>query len=94
MGRLLLDRGDEAGLAHLERAMDVEPECVLSTCELALDFLLQRGREHEAERFRARSEQETLPVQFQLFVLEPRAGELEKRLRSYEDSLVYDREPA
>jgi Zn-dependent protease with chaperone function len=190
VGRLLLDRGDEAGLACLERAMSGDADCVVSACELAIEFLLQRGREQEAARFRTRGEQQLalvdaageerssvsvdddfvphdlspelvthirtvaeregdvgklyvvrrrtqhldreypfyviavvpkshwrtiwressnddkpsladrvadeldLPVQFQLFVLGPRAGEIERRFGSYERSLVYDRAAA
>ena len=34
LGRFLLDQGGEAGIAHVERAMEREPDSVLSGCEL------------------------------------------------------------
>src|SRR5919106_1547731 len=57
VGRLLLAQGKDEGLRHLERAM-VDPEAVLPACELAVEFLEQRGREEEAEPFRERAKRQ------------------------------------
>jgi hypothetical protein len=53
----LLAQGKDEGLRHLERAM-VDPEAVLPACELAVEFLEQRGREEEAEPFRERAKRQ------------------------------------
>jgi len=54
LGQMLLERGDEAGVAHLERAMAAEPECVPAGCEMVYAFLRERGRADEAEAYRRR----------------------------------------
>ena len=58
VGAILLDRGDDSGLGHLDRAMDADHEAVVPACELAIGYLESRGREGEAQRFRARGEQQ------------------------------------
>jgi Zn-dependent protease with chaperone function len=58
LGRISLDRDDDGGLAHLERAMASDPEAVLPACEIAFFYLKDKGREQEAERFRARAEEQ------------------------------------
>lgn len=52
VGRILLARGDDDGLRHLDAAIDAEPEAVLPACELAISYLERRGRRDEAERYR------------------------------------------
>jgi Zn-dependent protease with chaperone function len=59
VGRLLLERGDDAGLEQLERAMEIDAEAVLPACELAHAYLQERGREAEADRYRARAERQS-----------------------------------
>lgn len=54
LGQILLERGDEAGIPHLERAMEAEPEGVPAACAAIYSFLRERGREDEAERYRRR----------------------------------------
>jgi len=54
LGQMLLERGDETGVAHLERAMESEPEAVPMACELIYTFLRERGRAEEAEAYRQR----------------------------------------
>lgn len=56
IGQILLERGDEAGLEHLERAMEGDQEAVLPACELAIQFLESQGRQAEAEKYRRRAE--------------------------------------
>ena len=56
IGQILVDRGDDAGLAHLDRAMDADQEAVVPACELAIAYLEARGRSDEANRYRARGE--------------------------------------
>jgi Zn-dependent protease with chaperone function len=55
VGRILLERGDEDGLRHLERAMEADAEATLPACDLAYSFLVERGRHAEADRYRARA---------------------------------------
>jgi Zn-dependent protease with chaperone function len=57
LGGLLLDREDERGLDHLERAVSADPGAVLPACERAFVFLTEQGRDEEAERYRARAEE-------------------------------------
>lgn len=56
VGRILLARGDESGLSHLERAMDEDADATLTACELVHTFLEQRGHHADADRYRARAE--------------------------------------
>jgi Zn-dependent protease with chaperone function len=56
VGRLLLARGDDGGLQHLERAMKNDPDAVLAGCEVAIGYLREQGRKDEAEKYRARGE--------------------------------------
>jgi Zn-dependent protease with chaperone function len=55
LGRILLGRGDETGLVHLEKAMADDPDAILPATELAYDFLRSHGRTDEAERYRERA---------------------------------------
>jgi Zn-dependent protease with chaperone function len=55
LGRILLERGDGTGLAHLERAMHRDPGCVPLGCDLAAVFHEGAGRPDEAAGFRARA---------------------------------------
>jgi Zn-dependent protease with chaperone function len=57
VGQILLDRGDEQGLAYLERAMEIDADAIFPACEVAYGFLHERGREEEAFRYRERAEQ-------------------------------------
>lgn len=54
LGRLLLGRGDDAGIAHLVQAMDADEEAVAAGCRLVYRYLAERGREAEAEPYRQR----------------------------------------
>jgi Zn-dependent protease with chaperone function len=56
VGRILLDRGDEQGLEHLDRAMEIDADAIFPACEVAHGFLHERGREEEAARYRERAE--------------------------------------
>jgi hypothetical protein len=51
VGRILLELRDDAGLAELDRAMELDPDAVLPACELAIAYLSERGREAEATRY-------------------------------------------
>jgi tetratricopeptide (TPR) repeat protein len=59
VGRLLLERADEAGLGHLERAMALDPEAVLPACELAYRFLMGRGQPQQARPYYERAVRQT-----------------------------------
>ena len=54
VGRLMLKRGDEAGLEHFERAIALEHEATAPAAQLAESFLLQRQRTDEASQWRER----------------------------------------
>ena len=56
VGQILLSRGDDSGLHHLEQAIENDPEAVVPACKSAFFYLLERGREEEAERYRERAE--------------------------------------
>ncbi|MDQ2693832.1 MAG: M48 family metalloprotease, partial [Pseudomonadota bacterium] len=51
-GRCRLALSDDAGLACLDRAMELEDEAVLPACQLAWDYLHARDRGAEARRYR------------------------------------------
>lgn len=54
LGRLLLARGDETGLVHLDHAMELAPDAIVPCCELACDFLGRRGRPADSVPYRER----------------------------------------
>jgi Zn-dependent protease with chaperone function len=54
-GRILLGRGDEAGMELVERAMALDPELEGEGCALLARFHEQRNRLTEAQRFLARA---------------------------------------
>jgi Zn-dependent protease with chaperone function len=54
LGQMLLGRGDEAGVGHLESAMEDDPEFVPVVCQMIYAFMRERGREDEAEGYRKR----------------------------------------
>ena len=58
VGSILLSRGDDGGLAHLDKAMAADHEAVLPACEAAIEYLQARGRTDEADRYRQRGEQQ------------------------------------
>lgn len=51
VGRLLLSSGDEAGTAHMEKAMTLDPGYTLRASEWIADFLYRRGREEDAQPY-------------------------------------------
>lgn len=68
-GVLLLDKGDEAGIADLERVMQIDPEAILSACEAAWRYYLERNpdlAENYRNRWLERSDYENrVRVEFQ-----------------------------
>ena len=52
LGEALLEAGDEAGIRHIEFAMEKEVHLIPYGCELIYDFLTARKRADEAERYR------------------------------------------
>jgi Zn-dependent protease with chaperone function len=57
LGSLLLDRGDDRGLGHLDRAMEAEPNTVFVACERAYLYLKEHQRDEEAESYRRRAQE-------------------------------------
>lgn len=51
LGQLLLERGDDEGLQHLEAAMAADLGLVQPACNSAHAFLMRAGRSGEAEQF-------------------------------------------
>lgn len=62
VGRLLLERGEESGVAMIEAVMQALPRTIIPGCELIIRFLLAAGRESEArpyiDRYRERQRAE------------------------------------
>jgi hypothetical protein len=56
VGRILLERGDDDGLRRLDAAMEADPDAILPASEIAFEYLKERGRGDEAERYRVRAE--------------------------------------
>ncbi|HEU4643360.1 MAG TPA: M48 family metallopeptidase [Gemmatimonadaceae bacterium] len=56
LGRLLLARGDDAGIAHLERAMEVDPGAIMVASSMIAGYLEQTGRSREAIAYRTRAD--------------------------------------
>jgi Zn-dependent protease with chaperone function len=52
LGQLLLRQNDQAGVAHLERAMEREPEMVIPACQVLFLHFTGQGLTGEAERYR------------------------------------------
>ncbi|HEU4432451.1 MAG TPA: M48 family metalloprotease [Pyrinomonadaceae bacterium] len=52
LGEALLEQGDEAGIRHIEVAMEKEAHAIPAGCELIYNFLTSRKRGDEAERYR------------------------------------------
>jgi hypothetical protein len=81
LGRTLLEEGDEAGLRHLERAMQLDPGTTGPACAAAAAFLHARGRRAGTQAFRrrARAHQE---------IVERNAGERDERSLSRRDRFL------
>ncbi len=54
LGRLLLDRDDDAGIAHIEKAMELDESAVAPGCKLVYGYLVAHGREQEAAPYEKR----------------------------------------
>ncbi len=56
VGRILLSGGDEGGIAHLEKAMELDAAWTIDACDRIHGFLMSRGREKEALAYYDRGE--------------------------------------
>ena len=56
VGRMRLEDGAASGIALLERAMAQEPDSIVPSCQLALQFFESKGSSAEAKPFRERME--------------------------------------
>jgi Zn-dependent protease with chaperone function len=54
LGEGLLEQGDEAGIKHVERAMEKDMDTVIIGCEAIFQFLAGKSRMVEAEKYRTR----------------------------------------
>ncbi len=54
-GQARLAMGEESGLALLERTLELDDQAVGPACDVAIGFLLARGRREEAERWATRA---------------------------------------
>jgi Zn-dependent protease with chaperone function len=54
LGRLLLRRSDDEGIALIDAAMDADSDAILSGCDLIYGYLRPRERYSDAERYRDR----------------------------------------
>jgi len=57
LGQLLLNRGDRAGIAHIEQAIAQRIDWAGDGYNLIYGFLVKQGRTEEAEQFRQQAEQ-------------------------------------
>lgn len=93
LGDALLGQGDEAGVKHLEAAMEKDPHAIPDGCETIISFLLARNRDEEADKYRdcisgyydelawARRERETI-VKSDAFAAHGLEGEALEALRA------------
>jgi Zn-dependent protease with chaperone function len=56
LGQLLLRQNDRAGVAHLERAAEREPQMLIPVCQLLFTHFTAEGQAQEAERYRERAQ--------------------------------------
>ncbi len=63
LGRALLEEGDDAGMRHLERAMELDVDTVPAASASAARFLGRQGCADEAGAFRQRGEAHALAVE-------------------------------
>lgn len=56
LGSILLDEGDESGIAHIKEAMKAEPNAMLVGNERIFMFLQRQGREEEAKPYLEKAE--------------------------------------
>ncbi len=86
LGRILLMRGDDTGIAYVEHAMDIDPLAELPGCEMIREFLRHFGRAEEA-----------LPYENRLLACQERAELAESERRSIsikDDFLSHDIAPS
>lgn len=81
-GRILLDRGDPAGIDHIEKAISADIHLVFPGCNAASAYLRHSGRESEAAAYDQRYNQ--AQVTFQLAQKERQGITLGDRLLSHE----------
>ena len=55
LGQILLEAGDAAGIACVEKSMAQESDSIIPGCEIIYRFLKRQGREEEATRYRIRA---------------------------------------
>jgi hypothetical protein len=63
LGRILLAKGDAAGVEHIERAMKLDADYALSGCELLYTYQKEAGRKEEAEDYAQRHRRRMLLLQ-------------------------------
>jgi len=56
LGQILLSHDDEAGIAHIERAMTLDSDATLTGCGLLFDYFNRHDRDDDAKRCRERAE--------------------------------------
>ncbi|MGK7871773.1 MAG: M48 family metalloprotease [Xenococcaceae cyanobacterium] len=57
LGKILLQKNDAWGISHMQKAIERDPELVISGCELLYLFYKQLGQLEEAEMYRQRGQQ-------------------------------------
>jgi Zn-dependent protease with chaperone function len=56
VGRILLDKADDGGLAELDRAVELDAGAIIPASLLAIPYLQERGREGDAARYQERAD--------------------------------------
>jgi Zn-dependent protease with chaperone function len=85
VGAWLLERGDDDGLGHLDRAVEASPLMAVRAAEIGYDYLAEHGRHEEAAHYRARLDSE-------LDVLDAAADE-RRALRKSDVFIAHDLAP-
>lgn len=57
LGQLLLQQNDPAGVAHLERAAERDPDMLIPACQLLFAHFTAQGQPQEAERYREHAQE-------------------------------------
>jgi Zn-dependent protease with chaperone function len=81
LGQALVLEDDEAGLRHLERAMELDPDTTFAACDVATGFLHARGRGGDADAFRRRAAERAE-------ILERARAERDARTLSHRDTFL------
>jgi Zn-dependent protease with chaperone function len=79
IGRILLHKEEERGIDHIEKAMNLSPQCVLPGCEVIYGFLMRCGKEEQATAYFNRAERQAIDIDM---------AQQERAFLGFEDSYI------